>query len=181
MSLKSGVKKILLQFRLRGVNYKNLSSNVYIGKYTIIKADAASPITLGNQLVINNYITLLADGNGFISFGSNVFIGDYSVIRATKASIEIGSHTMLAQGVKLISTNHYYKSKDMLIYEQDIDTEKKGIKIGEDCWLGVGAVVLPGVSIGNGVVVGANAVVTKNVPDYAVVVGIPAKIVSYRI
>jgi len=94
--------------------------------------------------------------------------------------VSIGDNTMIAQNVKLIATNHYYKRKDQLIHEQDIDTEKIGITIGNDCWIGAGAIILPGVTVGNGAVVGGNAVVTKDVPEYAVVVGNPARIIRYR-
>jgi acetyltransferase-like isoleucine patch superfamily enzyme len=54
------------------------------------------------------------------------------------------------------------------------------IIIGNDVWIGANAVILPGVNIGNGAVIGAGAVVTKDVPDYAVVVGVPAKVLKYR-
>lgn len=56
----------------------------------------------------------------------------------------------------------------------------KDTTIGEDCWIGTGAKILKGVNIGNGVVIGANSVVTKDIPDYAIVGGIPAKIIKYR-
>ena len=56
----------------------------------------------------------------------------------------------------------------------------KAVKIGDDVWLGAYSVVLPGVTIGNGAVVGAHACVTKDVPAFAIVVGVPAKIVGYR-
>lgn len=58
--------------------------------------------------------------------------------------------------------------------------KNKPIIIGNDVWIGANAVILPGVNIGNGAVIGAGAVVTKNVPDYAVVVGVPAKVLKYR-
>nr|WP_254639645.1 DapH/DapD/GlmU-related protein [Cohnella sp. GbtcB17] len=57
---------------------------------------------------------------------------------------------------------------------------EKDIKIGPDCWLGAGAVILAGVEIGEGAVVAAGAVVTKNVPPYSIVGGVPAKVISSR-
>ena len=56
----------------------------------------------------------------------------------------------------------------------------KTVIIGDDVWLGVGATVLPGVKIGNGAVIGAHALVTKDVPQKAIVVGVPARILKYR-
>ncbi|MVN92778.1 acyltransferase [Mucilaginibacter aquatilis] len=182
MSLKSAVKQALLKFRLRGVNYRNLiDPYTYIGKFTTLKtADDRSIINFNQHVDLHNYVSLIAEDGGEITFGKRVSIGDYSTLRASRAKISIGNNTMLGQGVKLISTNHAYKDKSRLIHDQDIDTEKIGITIGADCWLGAGCVVLPGVKIADGVVVGANAVVTKDVPEYAIVVGIPAKIISYR-
>jgi acetyltransferase-like isoleucine patch superfamily enzyme len=179
--LKEIIKKLLLKMRFRNINYTYLNTLIYVGKYTLITTTANSRIDFNKNVAIHDFVKLVAEDNGLISFGERVNIGDYSTIRASRATIEIGSHTMLGQYVKLISTNHSYKNKNLYIHDQDIDMEKIGIKIGEDCWLGAGCIVLPGVNIGNGVVVGAHAVVTKDIPDYAIVVGSPARIISYRI
>lgn len=58
--------------------------------------------------------------------------------------------------------------------------EKKEVVIGDDVWIGRRVIILPGIKIGNGVIIGAGAVVTKDVPDYAVVAGVPAKVIKYR-
>lgn len=180
MGFKTTIKLMLLRIRLRHVNHINLHAWTHMGKYTLLKTDKTSIIEFNDHVVIDNYVMILAEEAGRIVLGKHIFIGDYSTIRATKGKITIGSNTMIAQQVKLISTNHYYKDKSKLIREQDIDTVKVGITIGNDCWLGAGCIILPGVTLGDGVVVGANAVVTKNVPNYAVVIGNPAKIFSYR-
>lgn len=60
------------------------------------------------------------------------------------------------------------------------DEEYKGIKIGNNCWIGAGAVFLDGAELGSGCVVGANAVITKKFPSDVVIAGIPAKVISYR-
>jgi len=179
-SLKCFLKIQLLKVRLRKVNFSKLNHLIHIGRYTILEAKDKSIIHFSENIVIHDYVKLVAEDGGEISLGQRINIGDYTTIRASRAKVEIGSHTMLAQNVSLISTNHYYKNKDKFIHDQDIDSEKIGIKIGSDCWLGAGCIVLPGVTIGNGAVIGAHAVVTKDIPDYAVAVGSPAKIISYR-
>jgi len=86
--------------------------------------------------------------------------------------IEIGDRVGIAAGVSIISANH-----DPYNMREHIDAPP--IKIGNFCWLGTRAVILPGVELGEHVVVGAGAVVTKSFPDRAVVAGVPAKVIYY--
>jgi acetyltransferase-like isoleucine patch superfamily enzyme len=180
MRLKKFIKILILKFRLRRLSYKNISSWIYIGKNSLFFTKSGGCIHLSEHLSINNFVVLQADQGGNIKFGKRVYIGDYSTIRTSRCDVMIGDNTMIAQGVKLIAINHAYRKRDTLISQQDIDTFKLGITIGNDCWIGAGSIILPGVNISDGVVVGANAVVTKSVPPYAIVVGNPAKIVKYR-
>lgn len=86
--------------------------------------------------------------------------------------IEIGDNTIFAPGVKMISANH--DKNDLSKHD-----EKTGpIRIGNDCWIATNAVILPGVQLGNNVVVAAGAVVTKSFPSNVVIAGVPAKIIS---
>ena len=67
-----------------------------------------------------------------------------------------------------------------MIFNQPWDREKVGIVIEDDVWIGANCVILPGVHIGYGAVVAAGSVVTRNVPSYALVAGVPAKVIKYR-
>ena len=87
--------------------------------------------------------------------------------------IKIGTGTIFASGVKIISANH---SVDKVSGWD----ECRPILIGEHVWLASNVVVCPGVHIGDYAIIGANAVVTKDVPPYAVAVGVPARVVKYR-
>jgi len=100
-----------------------------------------------------------------------VFIG-------AKGLIEIGSDTIIGPGVKIIAENHRFSSSNVPIREQG--TSRRGIKIGTDCWLGANCVVLDGVSIGDHVVVGAGAIVTHDIPDWAIAAGVPARVLRQR-
>lgn len=86
--------------------------------------------------------------------------------------IFIGDNTIFAPGVKIISANH-----DKLDYSKH-DKKINPIKIGCQCWIGTNAVILPGVTLGDNVIVGAGAVVTKSFPSNVIIGGVPAKIIS---
>ncbi|OWT33034.1 galactoside O-acetyltransferase [Methanobrevibacter sp. 87.7] len=104
-----------------------------------------------------------------LKVGNNVFINSNSLMMA-RGGITIEDNVMLAANVQLLSNNHDLYNRSILLC--------KPILIKEGAWIGAGATVLPGVCIGKHAVVGASAVVTRDVPDYSVVVGNPAKVIK---
>lgn len=92
--------------------------------------------------------------------------------------LEIGKNVMMGPDVVIFTHTHNYGRTDIPMGMQGSSVKK--VTIGNDVWIGMRAIIMPGVTIGNGVIVGANAVVTKDIPDYAVVGGVPAKIIRYR-
>ncbi len=92
--------------------------------------------------------------------------------------VSIGENVRIGARVSIVSANHVFKERDVLIKDQG--NIAKGITIEEDVWLGTGVIVLDDVTIHKGAVVGAGAIVTKDIPEYAVAVGVPAKIVKFR-
>lgn len=93
--------------------------------------------------------------------------------------ITIGDDVLMAPEVIIRTRNHRYVNKSITIHKQGVDDEKPVI-IGNDVWIGQRVMIMPGVHVGNGAVIAAGAVVTKDVPEYAVVGGVPAHIISYR-
>ena len=85
--------------------------------------------------------------------------------------IEIGDDTMIAPGVKIISANHSLDDGHKHVKEEPI-------RIGKSCWLATNCVILPGVQLGDNVVVGAGAVVTKSFPKNSIIGGVPAKLIG---
>lgn len=105
------------------------------------------------------------------SFGADCFIG-------CSGEIRIGNDVMLGPGVKLFSENHIFAETAQTIKSQGV--ERGFLTIGNDVWIGSGVTVTAGVTIGSGVVIAAGSVVTRSLPDNAVVAGVPAKVLRTR-
>lgn len=111
--------------------------------------------------------------------GTNSFIGRNSII--TKS--QIGNYCSIAPYVKIGLGEHDYNNittSVKFVNDPYNELTKNECIIGHDVWVGTGAVILRGVKVGTGAIVGANAVVTKDVPEYGIVVGVPAKLIKFR-
>lgn len=116
-------------------------------------------------------------GNGSgIQIGNNSGIG---VRCSVRGPLFIGDNVMMGPEVMIITSNHDFSRIDIPMNQQGSFPQKK-VVIGNDVWIGTRAIILPGVKIGNGAIVGAGAIVTKDIPDYAIVGGNPARIIRYR-
>ena len=115
-------------------------------------------------------------------FGRGVTLGDRSGI-GINASIgeqtHIGSDVMMGPDCVIYTRNHRFDRLDIPMREQGYGPVEP-VEIGDDYWIGGRVTILPGVHVGNGAVIAAGAVVTKDVPPYAVVGGVPAKIIYNR-
>ncbi len=118
----------------------------------------------------------------FFNSGRNVSIGDYSSIgekTKIRGSVKIGDHVMMGEEVLIISWNHAFSRTDIPMVQQGFQ-EEKTVTIGDDVWIGSRVILLAGVKVGRGAIIGAGAVVAKDVPDWAIVVGNPAKVIKMR-
>lgn len=115
-------------------------------------------------------------------FSNLVFIDDNSGIgnRAfLQGTVVIGKNVMMAEDVKIFTVNHNTSNIDVPMCKQGSQKERPVI-IGDDVWIGSNVLILPGSKIGNGVVLGAGSVVRGDIPDYAIVVGNPGKVIKFR-
>lgn len=132
----------------------SLGSNIYVGHNTILKG------YYKNELIIE-------DGT---------WIGQQCFLHSA-GGIRIGANVGIGPGVKIITSSHKSDQSFPVLHSELIFKE---VIIESDSDLGVGSIVLPGIKIGKGAIVGAGAVVTKDVPPYSVVAGVPAKVIKYR-
>ncbi len=137
-----------------------LGDNVSIGRFSVIECTGV--------------ITHL--GKGF-RMGRNSNLGDYSFVGAA-GGVTIGENVLIGQGVRFHSENHVFQRRDVPIKEQGVT--HAGIVVEDDVWLGSGVLLLDGVHVGRGAVVAAGSVVTSDVPPYAVVGGVPARLLKMR-
>ena len=114
--------------------------------------------------------------------GADISIGDYSGIgvnASVRGPLIIGNNVMMGPDVVIITSSHNFDRTDIPMRFQG--SNKKPVSIGNDVWIGQRVVILQGVNIGDGAIIAAGAVVTKDVPPYTIVGGIPAKIIKSRI
>ena len=124
--------------------------------------------SLGENTVVNNQLTVVVPKN--VKIGKDVTVMNGALMMAA-GGITIEDKVLIEANVKLISNNHDPYERDVLLC--------KPILIKKGAWIGAGSTILPGVTVGKYAIVGSDSVVTKDVPDYAVVVGTPAKIIKY--
>lgn len=118
----------------------------------------------------------ISDGR-HLNIGKHVRINEHVFLQGP---ITIGDYTMLAPGVAIYTRTHDHSRTDLPMVTQG-DTETMEVVLEEDVWLGRNVVVLPGVQIGKGAIVGANAVVTRDIPAFTVWGGVPAKQIRSRL
>lgn len=156
---------------------------IRLGKSVKINAISKDGVTIGDNVNIGDYSIISCTGIlskigiGF-SIGKNSGCGEFSYF-GSAGGITIGNNVIMGQNVRFHSENHIFNQTDIPIREQGVTN--KGIIIGNDCWIGAGAVFLDGVVVGDGCVIGANSVVNKNIPANSIAVGNPAKIVKMRL
>jgi maltose O-acetyltransferase len=134
-----------------------LRSKMQIGKRVDIKKGLK--VTRPEAITLGDYVSISLD-----------------VILQAHAPICIGDFTLIAAGVVIVTANHPFdkREKEMRL------PQPQPVIIGKNCWIGAGTIILPGVTIGDGAVVGAGSVVTKDLPAEIICVGVPAKPIKAR-
>lgn len=133
-------------------------------------------IYIGESVNIQHHARLEVHGEGKLWIESSTIIEERCHIIAA-GDLHIGKECLISADVYISDCSHSY-GHDKLILQQPLNIIPT--EIGYHCFIGIGAKIMPGVSLGDYCIVGANAVVTHNVPECAVVAGIPAKVIGYN-
>lgn len=148
---------------------KRIACNLYQKWHGLnIAISSDGNVQIGKRLKTRGQDHILVEG-GVLKVGDYCFL-NYNVSVTCKDNISIGSHVQIANNVVIVDHNHDYKNGGFVCGT---------VSIEDGVWIGANAVVLPGVTIGKCAVVAAGCVVNKNVPEYAIVAGVPSKVIGY--
>lgn len=174
-------KKSIKKFRSHGDGNFKLSDFRKFGHNVIIengvKIFHPGNISIGNNVYIGHNVFLKGYYKNRIDIGNNTWIGQSAFLHGA-GGIKIGDFVGIGPYVKILTSFHKDLGIDSLLLFNPLEFKK--VIVGDGSDIGIGAIILAGVKIGRGVIIGAGAVVTKDIPDYAVAVGIPAKIIRHR-
>ena len=147
-----------------------------IARGVVIRVAEGARLTIGERAVINQDVRL--DVVGTLSIGDDCLINSYGMLYC-EGQMVVGNDVLMGPWVFLADVTHRFDSTEIPIRLQGL-SKPAPIIIQEDAWLGARVSVSPGVTIGKGAVIGANAVVTKDVPPGSVAAGVPARVVKNR-
>jgi len=171
-------RRALRAWRLRPVRAAAIGAGVYVDP--TVQVYGWSRIRIGRQTVLCEDVLINASNR--VSDEITLTIGDYCFIGRRNyfnvgARLRLGDYCLTANDVRFIGTDHRYESPFVPYAASGVEAEAV-IDVGANCWLGLGVTVLKGVRIGYGSIIGAGAVVTRNVPPLSIVVGNPGRVVK---
>lgn len=133
-------------------------------------------VKVGKNLHSYSVFSIGCPGN--VTIGDDVFIGPNVDILAEN-KVKIGNYAMISKSVTIVSADYKFENTKVAMIKQDW-SKSKPVIIGNDVWIGTKSVILKGVKIGDGAIIGAGSVVSKDVEPYAIVAGNPAKKIGGR-
>jgi acetyltransferase-like isoleucine patch superfamily enzyme len=155
-----------------------IGDRVGIGRNVTLRANTENDpgITLGPGVNINDAVIINAN-RGFVTLGERSWLGPFCFV-CGNGGVTIGRNVLIAAHTTINTVSHGITRCDIPINDQPVLTDP--VVIEDDCWIGLNAVILQGVTLGHGSIVGAGAVVTKSIPPWSIAVGVPARVVGRR-
>ena len=168
---------------LHNAQYIRVGKNFVAEDACEIQGIARQGLTFGDNVTVGRFALIRPSGHYGREIGEGLVVGDHSNIGpycyiGCSGFIEIGDNVLMGPRVTMSAENHNFTHTDIPMKEQGVT--RNSIVIEDDCWIGSNAVIVAGVRVGQGSIIAAGAVVTKDVPQYAIVTGVPAKVQSWR-
>ena len=162
------------------LTFREYGKHVNIAPHVIIKRPQF--VCIGNHVTIQRDTRIYIHPENrdadycLLRIGNHVHIGMNSVI-AARNRIVIEDYVLFAPRVTILDNTHIYEDVDTPIMLQDL-TRDGAVHLETECWLGTNAIIMPNVTIGKHAIIGANSVVTQNIPPFSVAVGAPARVIK---
>jgi len=149
-----------------------------IARQVIMRAntDEKPGIDIANEVSVQENVLINAN-RGFVSIGHGSWVGPGSVISGN-GGVDIGENVMIASHCAINTVSHNYCRTDIPMRDQGLSCDP--VLIGDDVWIGIGAIILQGIRIGHGSIIGAGAVVTRDIPPFSIAMGTPARVTGNR-
>ncbi len=165
------------------VTIRNMGGDLQLPATTVIEAGTVIIMHAGTSLILGERNTIYPNctfrlKKGYLICGDDVSFGPGVQIYEPRAGIEIGDNCLVAGGVIMCGVSHRFVRKDIPMRNQP--TDEKKITLENDVWIGMGAILCPGVRIGAGSIIGAGSVVTRSIPAGVVAFGSPCKVARER-
>jgi acetyltransferase-like isoleucine patch superfamily enzyme len=142
----------------------------------VLEAFTEGRLEVGEHTLLEPNVWITAPGEARVRIGSGSYL-NIGVMVASHELVEIGDHCMFANGCFVTDANHRYDDPDTPVPWQGF-TSKGPTRVGDNVWCGANVVITSGVTVGERCVIGANSVVTQNLPPFSVAFGAPARVVK---
>lgn len=162
-----------LRMALHRRRFVSVGSRASLGRN--VRFTGGVSVSIGTRSALRDNVLLAGYGN--IVIGDRTSINDDCMITAMER-VTIGNDVMLAPRVYILDVDHAFESRDRPISQQGYTISP--VTIGDGVWVCTGAVITKGVSIGEGAIIGANSVVTRDIPPYTIAGGVPARVIKER-
>lgn len=149
-----------------------LPKSTHVEPYCVFSIGETAKLYIGEKNTFYPSV-VIRNSVGLIETGSNVSFGPGVSIYEVRGGLKIGNNTMIAAGVSISGTHHGTERGMPMRYQK---TTVREIIIGDDVWIGMNSVIHPGVTIGDGTIIGSGSVVTRSIPAMSVAMGVPCKV-----
>ncbi|MDC9615814.1 acyltransferase [Xenorhabdus khoisanae] len=152
-----------------------LENITLVGSATVDPSTSINNVRLGDNVKIAKRCSVFGSKENVLEIGHDSYVGMNSVLNGYSAKLTIGAHVSIAQNVNIMTDSGPNASE---LLQKIYPIQKEEIEIGDHCWIGTSAIIMPGVKLGNFCIVAANSYVNTSFEDYSIIGGTPARLIK---